>query len=97
MQINIIVIVQTLSIMFFGVISPGPDFVLVLRNSLSSRQRAGIFSAIGVATGCLLSFGLVLVGLKIIFVHPLIKSVMSICGGYLSYLGLLSWNAKNII
>lgn len=96
MQVNMIIIVQTLSIMFLGVISPGPDFVLVLRNSISSGHRAGILSAIGVAAGCLVSFGLVLVGLKVLFVHPLIKSAMSICcGSYLGYLGLLSWMSKS--
>lgn len=34
-----------------GAMSPGPDFVLVTKNSLVHSRKAGIFTAIGIALG----------------------------------------------
>ena len=62
MLIDISLIIKTLVILLLAVMSPGPDFVMVLRNSLSYGRRAGLFSALGIATGCLFSFTIVVCG-----------------------------------
>ncbi|REE98726.1 LysE family translocator [Thermomonospora umbrina] len=36
------------------VMSPGPDFALMVRNSAVSGRRAGMMTALGIAVGCLL-------------------------------------------
>ena len=40
-------------IQMLGVMSPGPDFTVVMRNSLIYTRRIGIFTAIGVTLGIL--------------------------------------------
>lgn len=95
MIIDFSLLFKTLLILLIALVSPGPDFFMVLRNSLTFGRRAGLASAIGIATGCLVSFTLVLLGLEILFKYPLIKSIMSIiCGLYLIYLGFLSMTSK---
>lgn len=95
MSINTPLILQTLLILLFALVSPGPDFFMVLRNSLTFGKKAGFASALGIAVGCLISFTLVLLGLEILFKYPLIKASMSIiCGLYLIYLGFISLSSK---
>ena len=95
-MLNLELVIGTLMILFLGLISPGPDFVMVLRNSLTYGRRAGIFSALGIAVGCLLSFSLVVAGLKILFTYKLVKLALSIiCGYYLIYLGIQSLRSKS--
>lgn len=95
MAINFSLLFQTLLILAVALVSPGPDFFMVLRNSLTFGRRAGFASAIGIASGCLISFTLVLLGLEILFKYPLIKATMSIvCGAYLIYLGFLSMRSQ---
>lgn len=89
-------ILKTLFILFIAITSPGPDFVMVLRNSLTFGRRAGLVSALGVACGCLISFSLVIGGLKFLFAYPLAKTSLSlICGAYLIYLGYRSLRHKS--
>ena len=88
-------IISTLFVLFLAIISPGPDFIIVLRNSLTFGRKAGFFSALGVATGCLISFTLVVCGLKILFAYKVIRGGLSlICGAYLIYMGVMSLRAK---
>lgn len=95
MLIDFALLFQTLLILAVALVSPGPDFFMVLRNSLTFGRRAGFASAIGIASGCLISFTLVLMGLEILFKYPLIKATMSIvCGLYLIYLGFLSMRSQ---
>ena len=84
-------VAKTLSVLFMAIISPGPDFFMVLRNSLTYGRKAGIISAMGIASGCLISFTLVLCGLEILFSYKLFKLILSlVCGCYLIYLGFIS-------
>lgn len=95
MLIDFELLTKTLVVLFLAVMSPGPDFVMVLRNSLRYGRGAGIASALGVACGCLLSFTLVVLGLKVLFSYHVIKVAFSmICGLYLLYLGFLSIRNK---
>lgn len=85
----------TLAVLFLAVISPGPDFIMVLRNSLTYGRKAGIFSALGVASGCLISFTLVMAGLKVLFAYKIFKLILSlVCGAYLIYMGIMSIRNK---
>lgn len=95
MLIDFELLTKTLVVLFLAVMSPGPDFVMVLRNSLRYGRGAGLASALGVACGCLLSFTLVVLGLKVLFSYHLIKVAFSlICGAYLIYIGFLSIRNK---
>jgi threonine/homoserine/homoserine lactone efflux protein len=94
-MLDIDLIIKTLLILTLGIMSPGPDFFMVLRNSLTYGRMAGMLSAIGVASGCLISFTLVIIGLKILFAYQITKIILSlVCGLYLIYLGWMSIHTK---
>lgn len=71
------------------IISPGPDFFLVVKNSLHSRA-AGIYTALGSVAGLFFHSTYSLVGLGLLIAHsPLAFTVVSYVGAiYLVYLGL---------
>ena len=78
-----------LSVFTFAIVSPGPNFILVTNTTLAESRRAGLFTALGVATGSGLFALAGLVGL-LVLVHsiphfPLIMRFVG--GGYLSWIG----------
>lgn len=93
---DFILIFKTLIVLTLAVISPGPDFFMVLRNSLVYGRHAGLFSALGIATGCLISFTLLIGGLKFLLTYKMIQILLSlVCGLYLVYLGYMNINNKS--
>ena len=81
------------SIHLVAVISPGPDFAVVLRQSLSSSRRASIFTALGIATSeffhCLYSiFGMELIMRYQENIFIILKPIAIL---YLMYLGISSF------
>ena len=54
------------SIQIVGLISPGPDFTVVVRNSLIYSRKAGILTAFGVALGIFVHLSYILLGLGIL-------------------------------
>ena len=78
-----------LSVFTFAIVSPGPNFILVTNTTLADSRRAGLFTALGVATGSGLFALAGLVGL-LVLVHsiphfPLIMRFVG--GGYLAWIG----------
>lgn len=73
----------------FAVISPGPDFAMVSRNSLMLSRRAGVLTAYGIGAGVLLhvSYTLLGVGLVIARSPRLFTGLKLIGAGYLIWLG----------
>jgi threonine/homoserine/homoserine lactone efflux protein len=84
------------SIFTLVLISPGPDFVLIVRNSLVYSRRTGLYSAFGVALGILVHVSYSLMGLGLIISQSiLLFSVMKYLGaGYLIYIGYKSLRSK---
>lgn len=78
-----------------ALMSPGPDLVLVIRNTLSRSKVDGYFTALGFALGVACHLSLGLLGLKILINDfPLMLTVLRIGGAlYLAYLGYRSWMA----
>lgn len=72
-----------------AVMSPGPDFVMISRNSLIYSRRAGIFSAIGLGCGILVHVTYSLVGIGLIISQSvLLFSILKFAGAaYLFYVG----------
>ena len=94
-MIDFSLLCKTLLILIFGVLSPGPDFFMVLRNSLTYGRKAGVLCALGIASGCFISFTLLIMGLKILLTYQFIKILLGIvCGLYLIYLGWKSLSHK---
>ena len=81
------------SIHLVAVISPGPDFAVVLRQSLSSSRKSSIYTALGIATSefihCLYSiFGMELIMKYQENVFLVLKPIAIL---YLFYLGISSF------
>ena len=73
-----------------AIISPGPNFILVLNRSLSDSRRIGVYSALGVATGSGLFALAGLLGVLVLFNSvPYFSTIIRYAGGcYLIYLGV---------
>lgn len=79
-----------------AVMSPGPDFFMALRNSLTYSRKTGIYTAIGFGLGigvhvvyCV--FGLALIISKSILLFNIIKFLGA---GYIIYIGVMSLISK---
>jgi len=70
-------------------ISPGPDFFIVLRNSLSYTRKAGLLTALGVSLALIIHLSYTLVGLGVLIAEsPFLYSLLKYTGvGYLFYIG----------
>ena len=81
---------------FLALMSPGPDFIVVTKNSLVHSRKSGIYTAFGLSAGLLLHITYSLVGLGLIIERSIIVfSVMKFLGaGYLFYIGYRSLRAK---
>lgn len=71
-------------------VTPGPDMLYVIARSTGEGRRAGIVSALGIATGTLVHITLVAVGLaSVLRTVPLAFAVVKYTGAaYLVYLGV---------
>lgn len=73
-------------------ITPGADTLLVMRSVLARGPRAGMLTALGIASGCLLHATLSALGLSLILLRSaaLYDAVKFLGAAYLVYLGVQS-------
>lgn len=76
--------------------SPGPDFVMVVRNSLCYSRKSGIYTSLGIslALGIHLFYCAAGIGLLISKSEALFSIIKFLGAGYLFYMGLTSVLAK---
>ena len=92
-------IILTISgIHLLALISPGPDFVMVVKNSLQYSRKIGIFTSIGFSIGIIVHLFYCTVGLSLILsTNELIYNIFKIlCSGYLIYMGIKSFKDNQI-
>ena len=73
--------------------SPGPDMLLIIRNTLGQkRKRAALFTIFGIALGLMVHISLSIAGLAVILTQNdlLYNGVRYLGAAYLAYLGLKS-------
>tara|TARA_B100001248_G_scaffold120961_1_gene90480 strand:+ start:542 stop:1138 length:597 start_codon:yes stop_codon:yes gene_type:complete len=77
---------------FLAVASPGPDTLIIIRQSLNYGRRGGFLTALGIGCGILIHSYLAIFGISsLIFQFDFIKDIIIVFGSvYLIYLGLLS-------
>lgn len=77
-------------VMLLASMSPGPDFVIVIRNAAVSGRRAGIASAAGVALGIFVWSLVTAVGIAgLLAASAIAYTVVKLVGAlYLAYLGI---------
>ncbi len=88
---NEITILMTLAtVHFIALMSPGPDFALVVQNATRFGRQTGFYIALGLSFGILLHSILSLTGVSyVVHQHPTLFAMVQIAGGsYLLYLGI---------
>ncbi|MBU0577002.1 LysE family transporter [Patescibacteria group bacterium] len=80
-----------------AVMSPGPDLIMIAKNSVVYSRKTGVYTAIGLALGILTHVTYTLIGIGIIISQSIILySVIKIAGAfYLIYLGLKALLSKS--
>jgi len=77
-------------ISLLGAMSPGPDFVLVTKNSILHSRKTGIYTSVGIGVGILVHVVYSLIGIGLIISQSiLLFSILKYIGAvYLLYLGI---------
>lgn len=85
-----------LAICAVAVITPGPDTLLVLGNTFSHGQKAGLSTALGVCSGYLVHITAAILGLTaIVLASSVLFTILKLCGAaYLIYLGIRSLQSR---
>ena len=93
-------IVLVLSVTFLAMVTPGPDMVLVLRNTFARGRRAGLQTSIGVLCGNLIHITYCVLGIGVLISRSILAfSVLKyLAAAYLIYLGIttLRSDAKSL-
>ena len=81
-----------------AVMSPGPDFAVVTKNSLSHSRKAGIYTALGIALGLSVHVTYSLLGIGFIISRSIILfNIIKLIGaGYLIYIGYKAVQSKPV-
>lgn len=89
-------LLAVITITLLAVISPGPDFAMVTRNSLLLSRRAGVLTALGIGLGVLVHVSYTLLGLGLLIQQSLwLFNAIKLAGAaYLVYLGLKMLRAQ---
>ena len=79
-----------------ALISPGPDFAMVSRNSLIYSRKIGIYTSIGIALGIMIHVAYSLLGIGFIISKSIVlfNVIKYIGAAYLIYIGYKSLRAK---
>ena len=78
-------------------ISPGPDFIMVIKNSLAHSRKAGIWIAVGFGLGIGIHVLYCLAGIAFIISQSIVLfNIIKLLGaGYLIYIGVRSFMSKS--
>ncbi len=78
------------SVQLAATISPGPAFVISVRNAMVYSRRVGVFTALGLALGVGMHVIFVLVGLSVLIANSvfLFTAIKYIGAAYLIYIGM---------
>ncbi|MGO4623454.1 LysE family translocator [Ensifer sp. 2YAB10] len=89
-------LLAVVTITILAVISPGPDFAMVTRNSLLLSRRAGVLTALGIGAGVCIHVGYTILGVGLIIRQSIVLFSILKFGGaaYLVWLGLKMLRAK---
>lgn len=79
-----------------AVASPGPDFAVVVRESVAHGRRIGVFCAVGVGTAIFLHVAYSLLGIGLIVSQSIVlfNALKWLAAAYLLYIGFKALRAK---
>lgn len=86
------IILTVVAAHFLALISPGPDFLLVVRSALRNTRRRALGVALGIALANGIYITLCLVGVGAVLAHSLwLMTALKVCGGL--FLLYVAWQA----
>ena len=94
---HIITILTITGINTLGLMSPGPDFIMAVRNSLTYSRKTGIWTALGFSAGITVHIAYSLLGLAIIISQSIVlfNTIKYLGAGYLIYIGIKSLRSRS--
>lgn len=83
------------AIHFLALVSPGPDFAMIARQSLLRSRSAGMWTAVGLGLGILVHAGYSLLGIGLLISRSIVlyNTIKWIGALYLIWIGIQSWRA----
>ena len=82
----------------FAVMSPGPDFALIARQSIMYGRKNAIYTSIGIASGIIIHIIYIVLGFNLLSTNQfLFSSIRIFASMYLFYLGISSVLSKKNI
>ncbi len=83
------ILITLATVHFIALMSPGPDFALVVQNATRYGRQTGLYIALGLSFGILLHSILSLTGVSyLVHQQPTLFALLQLAGGsYLAYLG----------
>ena len=95
MTIDCLILVITISCL--GMISPGPDFVLVLKNSLSYNRKMALMTCLGVISAIAIHMSYCVAGIAVLITAtPWLYNALRYAGAtYLLWIGIKALLAKS--
>lgn len=89
-------LLAVVTITILAVVSPGPDFAMVTRNSLVLSRRAGLLTAVGIGGGVLVHVAYTILGVGLLIQQSVwLFNVLKLVGAaYLLWLGIRMLRAK---
>ncbi len=91
-------IILTVSVIhILAVMSPGPDFIMITRNSLIYSRKTGMYSSLGLGLGILVHVTYSLVGVGILIAKSILlfNFIKFLGAAYLIYIGYKSLTSKS--
>ncbi len=87
-----------ITLCFIAMVSPGPDFLLVTKNSFLHSKRLALATALGIITGSLFHATYCILGLAFLITQStLVYSLIKYLGAcYLIYLGIKGLSVKSL-
>ncbi len=84
-------------LIILAAISPGPDFAMVIKNSMFSGRKSGIMTAVGITASLLVHSVYSVLGLAVVITHSLLlfNFIKYLGAAYIIYLGIKSIFSKN--
>lgn len=95
---NYLILIGTVALVhLLAAMSPGPDFLMAVRNSLTFSRKTGIWTAVGFGLGIGVHISYCIAGLAVVISKSiLLFSMIKFLGaGYLIYIGLKSLLSKS--
>lgn len=96
MSIDVVEFGAIALIHFFAVASPGPDFTIILKQSIEQGRSAALWTSMGIGCGILLHVAYSLLGISLLIKTTpwLFSFLLYAAAAYLCYIGIQALNSK---